>query len=215
MAMLSRLRQIIRNNRSFTRAVAKDALLASIPELSDRSLTTTRLLASRIELLKALPASGVVGELGVFKGDFSARILEICCPSELHLVDSWTDDVLFKTVIGRFQGEPRVHLHRGLSWEVPKQFPDAYFDWVYIDAAHDYESVRKDLAAVHSKVKSGGFITGHDYTRWAVTPSGVVRYGVVEAVNEFINETGYALAYLTNQSNRHLSFAIRVALRGA
>jgi hypothetical protein len=49
---------------------------------------------------------------------------------------------------------------------------------VYIDAAHDYDTVKRDLETWSKKVKSGGFICGHDYNSnsWP---------GVVQAVDEF------------------------------
>jgi hypothetical protein len=52
------------------------------------------------------------------------------------------------------------------------------FDLVFIDAAHDYESVRDDINAWLPLVKPGGIICGHDYCQeWP---------GVVEAVNELL-----------------------------
>lgn len=36
-------------------------------------------------------------------------------------------------------------------------------DFVFIDAAHDYESVKKDINAWLPKVKENGIIAGHDY----------------------------------------------------
>ena len=55
-------------------------------------------------------------------------------------------------------------------------------DLVYIDAAHDYDSVKQDILTWLPKIKKGGFIAGHDY-----------RYdpniGVYEAVNDiFVND---------------------------
>lgn len=52
------------------------------------------------------------------------------------------------------------------------------FDFVFIDAAHDYQSVKADIEAWAPKVKKGGILAGHDYCRsWP---------GVMEAVDELI-----------------------------
>jgi predicted O-methyltransferase YrrM len=51
-------------------------------------------------------------------------------------------------------------------------------DMVYIDAAHDYESVQSDLAHYDGIVKVGGIIFGDDY-KWS---------GVRRAVNEFAQQ---------------------------
>lgn len=54
-------------------------------------------------------------------------------------------------------------------------YPDDFFDIVYIDASHEYESVLADIRAWYPKVKAGGYICGDDYTPgWP---------GVVQAVN--------------------------------
>lgn len=42
-------------------------------------------------------------------------------------------------------------------------FEDRYFDFVFIDADHREESVKKDILAWLPKVKKGGIIAGHDY----------------------------------------------------
>lgn len=49
------------------------------------------------------------------------------------------------------------------SVEAAKQFEDGYFDFVYIDALHDYKSVLADLEAWYPKVRKGGMLSGHDY----------------------------------------------------
>jgi predicted O-methyltransferase YrrM len=44
-----------------------------------------------------------------------------------------------------------------------KNDKDNQYDLIYIDGAHDYESVDKDISMFKPKVKKGGFISGHDY----------------------------------------------------
>jgi len=55
---------------------------------------------------------------------------------------------------------------------------------VYLDAAHDYHSVKKDLEALDRKIKYGGFIQFNDY---CLGSSFSAPYGVIKAVNSFVN----------------------------
>jgi len=50
----------------------------------------------------------------------------------------------------------------GCSWEMADKFEDSSLDFVYIDAAHDYDSVKKDMIAWGPKVKPTGIFAGHD-----------------------------------------------------
>ena len=71
---------------------------------------------------------------------------------------------------------------RGLSEDVSKLYKDDSLDFVFLDASHDYESVKKDIECWFPKVKPGGVIAGHDYND--VGTPGVEWVGVVKAVNE-------------------------------
>jgi predicted O-methyltransferase YrrM len=51
---------------------------------------------------------------------------------------------------------PTTTLDAALAWREP-------IDWLYVDAAHDYDSVRADLVAWVPKVRPGGMILGDDY----------------------------------------------------
>jgi hypothetical protein len=42
-------------------------------------------------------------------------------------------------------------------------FADRSIDWVHLDARHDYDSVRADIAAWRPKIKVGGWLSGDDY----------------------------------------------------
>lgn len=49
------------------------------------------------------------------------------------------------------------------SVEAALDFKDESIDIVYIDAEHDYNSVKNDVRAWKGKVKKGGLISGHDW----------------------------------------------------
>ena len=50
------------------------------------------------------------------------------------------------------------------SVEAASQFENGSVDFVFIDADHRYEAVVQDIQAWLPKLKSGGFIAGHDYS---------------------------------------------------
>lgn len=49
-----------------------------------------------------------------------------------------------------------------------EQYEDNSLDFVFIDAAHDFDSVREDVGGWKSKVRSGGLLAGDDYLDDAV-----------------------------------------------
>ena len=50
---------------------------------------------NRNEAIALLPKGGSWAEIGVFRGDLSEQILDVCQPKELHLVDPWHFDLDF------------------------------------------------------------------------------------------------------------------------
>jgi len=70
-------------------------------------------------------------------------------------------------------------------------FPDASFDWIYVDGNHLYEYVRADLERYDPKVKPGGLIAGDDYGVRGWWDDGVTR-----AVDEFVEARGYEVVSL-------------------
>lgn len=88
----------------------------------------------------------------------------------------------------------RPCLDAGLRWHhqvgdspiVAGIFPDESLDFVFIDADHHYEEVKKDLLAWWPKVKRGGRFAGHDHTP--------VYWGVEQACTAVFGRSGYQVS---------------------
>jgi len=123
-------------------------------------------------------------EVGVYAGDFSETLLWLSGVRCLYLVDPWAGtgmkhewdgDAMYCSVVDRMATfAPRVHILRQTSTEAAEQLfralcngPDQQghriFDFVYIDACHDYDNVYQDVWIWQQMVKNGGVISGHDY----------------------------------------------------
>jgi hypothetical protein len=82
---------------------------------------------------------------------------------------SWQDaDVVAGTLFDAFTAnmapvEGRYTAIRQSSVAAAELYADATLDFVFIDAAHDYESIKTDINAWLPKVKAGGILAGHDY----------------------------------------------------
>jgi Methyltransferase domain len=150
-------------------------------------LVECRFCASRDELIRVLPHGGRIAEVGTDRGRFAKKILAICDPAELHLIDLDVSGV--KAAVAR---DRRVTMHRGRSHEVLAGLPNAYFDWVYIDADHSYVAVTRDSHAAAIKVKPGGFLVFNDFAH--IDPY-LGTYGVHRAVVQFAVEQGWRFAW--------------------
>lgn len=146
---------------------------------------------------------GVVGEIGVWKGEFSTSILRIMRPRKLHLIDPWAFeskypsrmygggkaknqgdmDRIALSVYKRFKDTPNVIIHREPSSVALPKFNDSYFDWIYIDGNHSYEFVLADLRMCMTVTRSGGVIAGDDLM-WRRREG----YPVRRAVSDFCAE---------------------------
>lgn len=123
--------------------------------------------------------TGMAVEIGVFEGAFSAHNLKHW-EGEYAMVDTWAfrndgttdkndkDETYWKGVMWEasnktdFAAGRRV-LQKGYSEDVADQYPNYSFDWVYIDAGHDYQNCLNDLNAWYPKVRHGGLFSGDDY----------------------------------------------------
>lgn len=126
-------------------------------------------------------------EIGVYQGFLSNQLLKNIVNLELFMCDSWsldtykdkTIDSASEAAIKDYQDNWEANFAkackvRGLYWnrshiikmkslEAVNIFENNYFDLIYIDAAHDEQSVEQDIIAWYPKTKMNGWISGHDY----------------------------------------------------
>ena len=114
-------------------------------------------------LLNQLGLRGEYCEVGVQYGLFSSTILSKSLPSRYHLVDIWGDAPVEERARENLKNWSHVSFHKMTSLEAVKKFKDDSLDFVYIDANHDYSSVKNEIMAFWPKVKKGGVLAGHDY----------------------------------------------------
>lgn len=159
-----------------------------------------------IHLIESIDAVKCV-EVGVFRGQTSQAILRSCPDVILTMIDPWKEhsegdyrasgdkrardsqeghDKAMKRALALTNlFADRRNVVRANSTAAASIARDTA-DLVFIDAAHDYASVKQDIEAWHPLVRPGGILCGHDY--------GHRRYtGVKQAVDEFALDNGLKL----------------------
>jgi predicted O-methyltransferase YrrM len=120
-------------------------------------------------------------ELGVWKGRTFLHLLVHCPHLRVTGVDAWTPRPQNEGIEGgetyerwdmagleqyvRERAEPfgdRAQILKMDTVEAAAQFEDNSIDLLFIDADHSTEGVTRDIKAWAPKVRSRGFITGHD-----------------------------------------------------
>jgi hypothetical protein len=131
---------------------------------------------SFLYLMDDKPEGQLVGvEIGVDRGKNLVTMLKYCDRISFAMVDKYEHPELHDN------HEPYKHRTTWYlmdSVEASTRFPDRHFDYIYIDAAHDYNNVMRDLRAWYPKIKDGGIFAGHDW--W--------YDGVRRAVTDFFSD---------------------------
>lgn len=120
----------------------------------------------------------VGAEIGVNRGKFSKWLCHKVRPLKLFLIDPYLSyqeygEYSNQDGLDAIYEEAQVRLARYNCEFVKKKsmdaigdFNDNSLDFVYIDANHAFEFVVNDIAEWSKKVKSGGIVSGHDYTNY-------------------------------------------------
>lgn len=149
-------------------------------------------LKTRITLAKYFGGLGFRfgAEIGVFTGYYSEVLCQAMPGLRLLCIDPWA--------WGKYQRHEEEALARLAPYDTvimkttseaaAKEVEDSSLDFVYIDAAHDYEHVKQDIELWTPKVRIGGIVSGDDFYEF---PSG--KGGVQRAVCEYTSNNRYNL----------------------
>jgi hypothetical protein len=190
-------------------------------DLPYKCMKDAKLLPNREFALSLIPKGGVVAEVGVAYGDFSRLMLDYLKPSKFYAIDCFMcgpgsdfwgrtefrdADLYHQEFIERKFAKERnagvFETIKGNSYEVLSNFPDNSLDYAYLDAAHDYDTVKKDIKVLLSKVKDKGFIQFNDYIIFDCFAN--IPYGVVRAVDELLITENHELIYFClNYASHH------------
>jgi Methyltransferase domain len=197
------------------------------PELDASHLYNAKLYARREDLIAelALPAHPCICEVGVALGTFSKHLIQTLRPSSFHGLDLFmlhlqaelwgqkTSDVLLGMTHADFyrhtmKDQPAVvSVREGPSQETLAQYPDEYFDMIYVDADHTYAGVKADAELAARKVKPAGVLVFNDYLFF--DPLLNAEYGVVPVVNEMVAHQGWKVIGFALQKHMFCDIAIR------
>ena len=197
------------------------------PALSTKCLQDTKLFVNRKDMISSMSflEGGVVAEVGVAHGEFSEFLLSELNPSKFIAIDIFTmhEDpvawgvptaVLFDGMSHldfykhKFAGYgSRIVIEVGPSHQALAKYPDKSFDLIYVDAAHDYENVKRDAELSAQKLKDGGIIVFNDYIMYDHILG--APYGVVQAVNELVVSQGWQVWGFALQQHMFCDIAIR------
>lgn len=170
------------------------------------------------EVKNLINPNPICAEIGVWYGGFSEQIYDKLNPSRLYLIDPfevmtdpitkldkypfmdhgtvYSNEQCLNQVYKKFRNpisENKVIIDKNLSTDALINYENEFFDFIYIDACHLYESVLWDMENYFPKLKVGGYMGGHDYVNH---PS----FGVIKAVDLFCEKYGYEIIFLTEES---------------
>lgn len=149
-------------------------------------------LRASVRPFDRLPLRGVGAEIGVYRGIHASEMLKRNpAIDRLILCDAYkpypSDPIGQVQLLGEAKASCAELLRNckktSMIYENSPECVDMLpeLDFCYIDGAHDYESVKRDIAAVWPIIKRGGVMGGHDFAQQFP--------GVIKAVTEFAAST--------------------------
>ena len=145
----------------------------------------------------------VIAEIGVFRAESTLAMFKYLDIKKAYLIDPFDIDIA--NSYNPHDGT-NINLHANLFNETKNKLTkysskiewlldvsesaytkilDNELDFIFIDGAHTYDAVYKDLVYYYQKVKMDGIISGDDFS------NKFNGFGVIDAVNEVLSSIGY------------------------
>lgn len=127
-----------------------------------------------------------------FKLDKSKKVLELGCNDGVStsLFAFYAKEVVAVDILKQPQMEVIMNSYKNIEFkhgsisDIVPTLEDNFFDMIYVDANHHYQSVKHDILISLPKLKKNGIICGHDY----LINSNTLDGGVDKAVREIFTD---------------------------
>ena len=167
----------------------------AIKTISQEQLNNAKLFKNKEEFAKHIPKGSRILEIGTLAGDYAEVLIKEVKPAYIDLVDvfeayDWPAcnrfdrNGHFNFVKNRFKNVSGITFNKGYSHDILPKI-NKKFDYIYIDANHDYTHCKSDLINSLPLLAEGGIIGFNDYI---VDKDHGIDYGVIEVVCEFLDQ---------------------------
>jgi hypothetical protein len=154
-----------------------------VPPLPAELVESACILANRDRFLPLLPRGGTIVEVGVGLGHFSRKLIDACAPARFTAIDTFrlhelpnfwghepahyfgkkTHAAWYRDSFAAEIQSARMHVMEGDSAAEMEKLDDSSVDVFYIDADHNYDSVKRDLDVAVRKIRPDGWLIINDY----------------------------------------------------
>lgn len=170
--------------------------LSMLKKISQEQLNNAKLYSTKFDFISGIPKKARMLEIGTMGGDYAEELIKNSDPASIDLVDTFcasdwhgmnrfTPKTHLRYINDKFSKYNMVTAHKGNSLDILPNL-NKEFDYIYIDADHDYKHAKADLLNSVNLLSSNGIIGLNDYISYDHVNH--IEYGVIEAVCEFLNE---------------------------
>ena len=187
---------------SFKKFLRRLQILKKIPKspkIIPEKLRNARLYADRLALIEEVFDGGNILEIGVASGKLARFFVKLSNINKYTAVDLDFSSFQLSTDIS-------VERYNGLTTKVLPKIQDD-FSLIYLDASHDYISVKKDLKAMRHLLTPGTILIFNDFS---IIDRNYGIYGVHAAASEFINDNNVEILGLALEPNGLYDIAVMI-----